>query len=74
MPADVLSSLLRLSPNERADLALALWESLDETAREVALALTPAQVAEFERRVAEHRADPSSAVPWPEVRRKLSPE
>ena len=74
MPADVLTSLLKLSSAERADLALALWESLDEPSREAAVALTPSQAAEFARRVAEHRADPSTAIPWPEVRRKLSGE
>ncbi|MGZ9006235.1 MAG: addiction module protein [Burkholderiales bacterium] len=34
--------------------------------------MTPAQAEEFERRVAEHRTDPSTAIAWPEVRRKLS--
>ena len=73
MPADVLTSLLSLSSAQRADsLALALWESLDEPSREAAVGLTPSQAAEFARRVAEHRTHPSTAIPWPEVRRKLS--
>jgi putative addiction module component (TIGR02574 family) len=35
------------------------------------LALTCEQAAEFDRRLEEHRADPSSALPWEDVRRKL---
>ena len=54
-----------------ADLALALWESLEEPDREAALALTAEQAAEFDRRLAEHRADPTSAIPWEEVRKKF---
>lgn len=33
--------------------------------------LTPEQRAELDRRLAEHIADPASAIPWDEVRRKL---
>jgi putative addiction module component (TIGR02574 family) len=35
------------------------------------LALTRAQAAEFDRRLEQHRADPGSALPWEDVRRKL---
>jgi putative addiction module component (TIGR02574 family) len=66
-----MAELLKLSPSERVDLALALWESLDEPDREAALALTPDQATEFERRLAEHRADPGSAIPWEDVRKKF---
>jgi len=69
-----MASLLKLSADERADLAMALWESLDEPAREAAIDLTPAQATEFERRLAEHRADPSTAIPWSEVRKRLAGE
>jgi len=74
MAPEMMASLLKLSPGERAELALALWESLDESDREAAVDLTPAQAAEFERRLAEHHADPSTAIPWSEVRRKLAGE
>ena len=74
MAPEVIASLLKLPPGERAELAMALWESLDESDREAAVDLTPAQAAEFERRLAEHHADPSTAIPWSEVRRKLAGE
>ena len=51
---------------------MALWESLDDSQREAELTLTPDQAAELDRRLAEHLADPSSAIPWDEVRRKLT--
>ena len=71
MAPDTLTDLLRLPSGERADLAMALWASLDDAQRGVELALTPAQATEFDRRLEEHRADPSSALPWEDVRRKL---
>jgi len=66
-----LSEIFRLPPNERAELALALWESLSDAERNATLALTPEQEAELDRRWAEHLADPSTGIPWEEVRRKL---
>ena len=71
MMPNTLSELLKLPPGERAELAIALWESLSDTEREAELALTPDQEAELDRRLAEHLADPASAIPWEEVRRKL---
>jgi putative addiction module component (TIGR02574 family) len=72
MLPDTLAKLLRLPADERVELAMALWESLSDTERETELALTPAQEAELDRRLAEHIADPGSAIPWEEVRRKLT--
>ena len=72
MAPEVIAQLLKLPASERADLALALWESLDEADRETALGLTPEQAAEFDRRLAEHDANPSTAIPWEDVRKKLS--
>lgn len=69
-PTD-LTELLRLPAGERADLAMALWESLSDAERDAALELTPEQHAELERRWTEHQADPSSAIPWAEVRQRL---
>jgi putative addiction module component (TIGR02574 family) len=71
MGPDTLTELLKLSSSERAELAMALWASLDDTERGAELALTPDQVAEFDRRFAEHEADPGSARPWEEVRQRL---
>ena len=66
-----LSQLLKLPAGARADLAMALWESLSDAERESDLTLTDEQGVELDRRWAEHLADPSSAIPWSEVRRKL---
>jgi putative addiction module component (TIGR02574 family) len=71
MESATLSQLLKLPPGERAELAIALWESLSDAEREGGLALTDEQGAELDRRWVEHLANPGSAVPWSEVRRKL---
>ena len=70
MLPNTLAELLKLSPKERADIAMALWESLTDAEREAELALAPEQEAELYRRLAEHIANPGSAIPWDEVRRR----
>jgi putative addiction module component (TIGR02574 family) len=67
MNATSLSDLLKLSPAERIQLAQDLWDSVPEDA----IPLTEEQVAELERRMAEHRSNPASAVAWDEVRERL---
>lgn len=71
MPSSNLANLLKLPADERAELAMALWESLSDQERESELELSPEQKAELDRRWAEHLANPESAIPWEEVRRKL---
>jgi putative addiction module component (TIGR02574 family) len=71
MAPDTLTQLLKLSTSERADLAMALWASLDDASRGAELALSPEQIAELDRRFAEHQANPGTAKPWSEVERKL---
>jgi putative addiction module component (TIGR02574 family) len=66
-----LSELLKLPAGERAELAMALWESLPDAEREGELELTAEQAAELDRRWADHLQRPESAVPWADVRRKL---
>ncbi|PYM57633.1 MAG: addiction module protein [Candidatus Rokuibacteriota bacterium] len=72
MQPHTLAELLKLPASERVEIAMALWESLTGAEREAELALTPEQEAELDRRVAEHIANPGSAIPWDEVRRKLA--
>jgi putative addiction module component (TIGR02574 family) len=69
--ASPLSDLLKLPATDRAELAMALWESLSATDRDAALALSDEQRAELDRRWAEHQASPGSSIPWADVRRKL---
>lgn len=71
MESTTLSQLLKLPADDRAELALALWESLSDSERETEITLTDAQAVEIDRRWAEHVANPESAVPWSEVRCKL---
>jgi putative addiction module component (TIGR02574 family) len=66
-----LPDLLKLSAKDRAQLAMALWESLSDTERDDALGVTDELRAELDRRWAEHEANPDSAVPWADVRRRL---
>jgi putative addiction module component (TIGR02574 family) len=71
MAFNTLADLLKLPPGERAELAMALWESLTSAEREEELSLTDEHRAELDRRWAEHLADPSSGVPLDEVRQRL---
>lgn len=64
-----IAELRDLSVAERIQLAEDLWDSV--AAEGGAPPLTPAQEAELDRRLEEHTGDPSSAVPWAEVRRRL---
>ena len=74
MLSNTLAELLRLPASQRVEIAMALWESLTEAEREAELALAPEQEIELDRRLAEHIANPGSAIPWDEVRRKLAGE
>ena len=71
MPSTSVSALLRLPASERAELAIALWDSLTDVEREATLALTPEQEVELDQRWAEHLENPASSVPWNEVHQKL---
>jgi putative addiction module component (TIGR02574 family) len=67
-----MASLLKLPAADRVELAMALWDSLGETDRESVVDPTADEIAVLERRSDEHRADPSTAIPWSDVRRKLT--
>ena len=64
-------ALLKLCAADRAELAMALWESLSDEQRDAATDLSDEQKAELDRRWAEHVANPGSAISWEDVRRKL---
>jgi putative addiction module component (TIGR02574 family) len=66
-----LAELLKLPAGERAELAMALWESLSDEPRDAELQLDQAERAELDRRWAQHVADRDSAVPWHDVKRTL---
>jgi putative addiction module component (TIGR02574 family) len=72
MLSNTLAELLKLPVSQRVEIAMALWESLTDAERAAELALTPEQETELDHRLAEHVANPGSAIPWGEVRRKLA--
>ena len=71
MPSSPLRELLKLPAGDRAELAVALWESLTDTEREDVFHLTEEQGAELDRRWAQHLENPGTAVPWSDVRSKV---
>jgi putative addiction module component (TIGR02574 family) len=66
-----LDELLKLPPAERVEIALALWDSLEDAELDALVPLTEEQKADLDRRLAEHEQNPASAVPWEQVRRDL---
>lgn len=56
--------------SERIELVEDIWDSIAEETSATAQ-LTPEQRVELHRRLAEHRADPSSSIPWEQVRATL---
>jgi putative addiction module component (TIGR02574 family) len=65
--SQILSELLKLSPQDRIQIAEDLWDSLD--AKD--LPLTDEQATELERRMAELERDPSIGIPWEDVKASL---
>lgn len=65
-----LAELRKLSVAERIQLAEDLWDSIALEPADVP-GVTEAQRQELQRRLREHEADPSTAVPWEQVRAEL---
>jgi putative addiction module component (TIGR02574 family) len=61
-----------LTPAERIELAIALWDSLPDDSIEPPL--TEAQRAELDRRLAEYRRNPTAGSSWAEVRERVQRE
>lgn len=70
MNRKLLAELLELPPDERLELAEELWDSV-MTDQGNLPPLTAEQMAEIDRRIAEHERDPSSAVPLEVVMERL---
>ena len=60
----------RLGVEERLKLVEEIWDSI--AADSAAVALTDAQRAELDRRIADHEANPSDVVPWEDVKASIS--
>ena len=63
-------SIKALPVSERIQLVEDIWDSIAEETP-VALQLSAADKVELQRRLAAHQADPSSSIPWEEVRAAL---
>ena len=61
---------MKLPVSERIQLVEDIWDSIAADAPD-AVTLTQEQKEELHRRVAAHRKDPSTAVPWEQVQSKL---
>jgi len=64
-----IDELRKLPLPERLELVEDLWDTIAADAGK--LLLTEAQVAELDRRLAAHDADPNEGVSWPELRDRL---
>ncbi len=69
MNAELLTTAKALPLPERIGLAEALWDSITQEGYEPPL--TPAQAAELDGRLEEHRRNPQSAIPWEQVKAEL---
>jgi putative addiction module component (TIGR02574 family) len=56
--------------SERIELVEDIWDSIAQDAAD-AVQLSPENRAELQRRLAAHRADPTSSLPWDAVRSEL---
>lgn len=65
-----LEDLFKLSPAERMQLAVDLWDSVADDPDNLP-PLSEEELAEIERRLAELERDPSIGQPWSEVRALL---
>jgi len=63
------SSFDQMSPAERILYVQDLWDRIAEHPEDVPV--SDELKAELDRRLAEHRADPSSAVPWETLKARL---
>ena len=65
MRRGLLSELKELTPAERIEIVEFLWDSLE---LEKLSPITPEELDEMERELAQHRSDPSDGLAWEEVR------
>jgi putative addiction module component (TIGR02574 family) len=67
--AELWSELMKLTPAERIDLVQDLWDSI---AQHDLPPLGEEEKKELERRLEEHRRDPSAAITWDEFKAQLA--
>ncbi len=62
--AEILEEISKLTPEEREEIRMKLVEFEDDT-------LSPEQWAIVDARIAEHEANPQSAIPWEDFKATL---
>lgn len=66
MNTQLLQQARGLAIDEQIELVEAIWDGI--VSRGAVPALTEAQKAELDRRLADHQANPNDVVPWSEVK------
>jgi len=66
MNAQLLDQARKLDVDEQIELVEALWDNIIE--HNAVPPLTVAQMAELDRRIADHEANPDDVVSWEEVK------
>ncbi len=61
--------LRRLSNSEKLALVSELWDELSANPADVPV--SPEQIAELDRRMAEYRKDPSQVTTWQEIKARI---
>jgi putative addiction module component (TIGR02574 family) len=69
MDSQFVNQVRALPLEQRIELIDALWESLAEEGYQPPL--TPAQAAELDRRLADHRNNPDDVVSWESIKEEL---
>ena len=64
-----MDAIRRLSVADRVRLAQDIWDSLQPSAEQ--LPVTEAQGRVIEQRLAEHDADPSTAITWDQLKSRI---
>jgi len=67
--AELWSELMKLTTDERLELVQDLWDSIGADAIPP---LADEDMKELERRLEEHRRDPSTAITWEELKAELA--
>jgi putative addiction module component (TIGR02574 family) len=61
---EIMAQLRVMAPAERREVVGKIWDEFADQD----LALTPAQAAELDRRLAEHKARPADVISWNEIK------
>jgi putative addiction module component (TIGR02574 family) len=70
--AEILEQIRKLNPDDRRELAEQVWSEFGDGLEEADKDLSPAQIAEFEKRAEGLRRHPDRGIPWEKVRAELN--